>query len=45
MLVEKQFCVGCGSCSMICPKHCITMDEDKEGFLYPNIDHKKCISC
>lgn len=29
----------------ICPKHCITMETDKEGFLYPNVDIENCINC
>lgn len=45
MLAEKSLCMGCGSCAMVCPYHCITMDEDKEGFLYPNIDLQRCVSC
>lgn len=45
MLAERSLCMGCGSCAMICPHHCIIMDEDNEGFLYPNIDFQKCVSC
>lgn len=26
-------------------KSCIDMVEDKEGFLYPNVDSEKCIQC
>ena len=28
-----------------CPKHCITMVEDVEGFTYPSVDFNKCINC
>ena len=28
-----------------CPKHCISMHEDNEGFLYPQIDKSSCIDC
>ena len=45
MLAEKALCTGCGSCSMICPRHCIDMSEDEEGFLFPNVNSQKCISC
>ena len=45
MLAEKRLCTGCGSCAMICPQHCIDMNEDEEGFLFPNINSQKCISC
>ena len=42
---EKKECMGCSACKEICPKKCITMKEDYEGFLYPEIDHNKCIEC
>jgi len=38
-------CVGCRSCEQICPVKCIRLESDKEGFLYPRIDEKKCIHC
>lgn len=41
----KSKCNGCGVCALVCPKHCIRMIEDEEGFLYPEIDEKKCIKC
>lgn len=41
----KSFCCGCSACKSICPKQCITMTEDKEGFLYPTVDNKLCIDC
>lgn len=42
---KKEECCGCSACFSICPKQAITMKEDKEGFLYPVIDVKKCIRC
>ena len=42
---DKKECCGCSACVSICPKHCITMTEDHEGFLYPNVDENTCISC
>ena len=36
-------CVGCRSCEQKCPKNCISIMPDKEGFLYPVIDNDKCI--
>ena len=42
---SKQYCCGCSACASICPKHCITMQEDEEGFLYPQIDTVTCIDC
>lgn len=29
----------------ICPKSCITMCSDKEGFLYPQVDNRLCLEC
>lgn len=42
---NKADCNGCGVCELKCPKNCITMTEDCEGFLYPIIDMEKCINC
>lgn len=41
----KKDCCGCYACYNICPKECITMESDNEGFWYPNIDKNKCINC
>lgn len=39
-------CCGCGACKSICPKKCIEMLPNDEGFLYPVIVNKnKCIHC
>lgn len=38
-------CCGCGACEQVCPKSAITMQEDKHGFLYPQIDGAKCVDC
>lgn len=42
---EKKNCCGCSACYSICPKNCISMEEDNEGFRYPKIDEEKCIKC
>lgn len=42
---DKTKCCGCGSCVQICPKQCIVLIDDKEGFLYPHVDSSKCIGC
>ena len=42
---EKKDCCGCSACVQRCPKHCITMHEDAEGFLYPEVDVSACIGC
>lgn len=42
---SKKDCCGCYACYNICPKKCISMKVDKEGFWYPNIDKNECINC
>lgn len=42
---DKKKCSGCTACQQICPKHCINMFSDNEGFLYPKVDLKNCINC
>lgn len=36
---------GCGACYSICPRNCISMVEDEEGFLYPKVDTDSCVAC
>lgn len=42
---NKYRCNGCGACEYICPVKAISMIEDKEGFVYPQIQKEKCINC
>lgn len=42
---KKENCCGCASCANICPKNCIVMQADEEGFLYPNTNIDMCINC
>ena len=44
-IIDKTKCSGCGSCFNVCPRHCITLKPDEEGFLYPYIEKAKCVSC
>lgn len=44
-IADKSKCSGCYSCVNVCPKKCITMISDQEGFWYPKIDKEKCIDC
>ena len=43
--IDKQQCTGCGLCAEKCPKDCIFMVEDGEGFRFPQIDPTKCVEC
>ena len=45
MIDITESCTGCRACEKVCPKHCISMKPDQEGFLYPIIDEDKCIDC
>lgn len=42
---NKAACYGCAACEQSCPEHCISMEADNEGFLYPRVDETACISC
>lgn len=41
----KPECTGCRLCAEVCPKQCIQMKKDNEGFVYPVIDESVCIDC
>ena len=43
--IDKKSCTGCSACVNICPKNCITMNKDKEGFEYPLVNQDLCIDC
>lgn len=43
--VNNEKCTGCYACQNICPKDCIVLQEDNEGFRYPKIDTEKCANC
>lgn len=42
---RKEHCFGCGACAAACPKQCISMESDEEGFLYPYVNKEQCINC
>lgn len=44
-LAKNDRCTGCFACVNICPKHCISIVEDDEGFLQPAADEKICVEC
>lgn len=45
VISDKAECCGCTACSSICPRNCIEMLPDEEGFLYPSIQSGDCIGC
>ena len=42
---DKSQCCGCEACVQRCPKQCISLVEDAEGFLYPKVDTSACVDC
>lgn len=44
-IIDKSKCCGCTACFSICPKHCIEMKMDEEGFSYPFVNGNICIEC
>lgn len=44
-ILDKKDCCGCSACVQRCPKNCIRMYPDEEGFLYPSIDETLCVDC
>ena len=44
-VTNKIDCCGCSACANVCPKNCIEMISDNEGFLYPKVDKEKCVNC
>lgn len=44
-IVDPSHCCGCSACVQRCPKQCISLREDAEGFLYPEVDTSHCVNC
>lgn len=42
---DKKDCCGCSACVQKCPKQCISLKEDNEGFIYPEVNKLRCIDC
>ncbi len=45
VITDKTNCCGCQACANSCPKGCISMQADEEGFLYPYVDKQQCVNC
>lgn len=44
-ITNQEDCCGCKACEQVCPKECIEMVSDSEGFWYPKVSTDKCIKC
>lgn len=44
-ILNKENCTGCSACANICPRGCIKMTADSEGFLYPAVNEEMCMDC
>ena len=45
-LASAELCVGCTACVSRCPKQCLSMKCDKDGFEYPEMtNQEQCINC
>lgn len=43
--LPTEACSGCAACREACPRDCISMKPDKEGFLRPEVDASRCVGC
>ena len=44
-LCDDNSCTQCFACYLSCPRHCISMETNAEGFKSPKIDYANCIDC
>ena len=46
-MIELNYekCTACGACIQKCPKNCIELQRDDNGFLYPSVNTTECIEC
>lgn len=43
--INSTKCTACGACLQSCPKSCIEMRNDENGFVYPFIRVDECVDC
>lgn len=43
--VDSNLCTGCSACAAVCPKRCIQLEQNEEGFVYPKVDQSLCVEC
>lgn len=44
-ICDQTQCSGCAVCSSVCSFQAITMRQNSQGFMYPQIDKEKCVNC
>lgn len=44
-ICPKESCCGCKACHDICPRQCIVMTKEDNGFYYPFVNEDNCINC
>ena len=42
---NKESCIGCGNCSLVCPTNSISLRFDEKGFVYPKVNDNTCVQC
>lgn len=42
---DEKLCCGCRACEQICPKQAISMQSNREAFLYPDLQETLCVNC
>ena len=43
--LSRDKCSGCTACVSVCPKSCIDMVSDSDGFMYPEKVNDNCVNC
>lgn len=44
-LCDIYSCTQCHACESVCPKRCITLKQEKDGFYVPEINRETCVEC
>jgi len=43
--IKLSQCTGCGLCEFVCPKKCISVAENSQGFFKVSINADQCVNC